>query len=153
MTAIEPVPVGRRQRKKDRTRAALLDATRVLLDEGHVDGVNLATVAELADVSTRTLFRYFDTKAELVLEACEVDRMPWRFDPPPMPRLDLLAKVVGEDATYRGELVRRLADDQDDQLPCAGIVAAGYLGVDVETSVRHLAHQVLGGGRLEESSA
>lgn len=139
---------GRRQRKKDRTRAALIDACRTLLEARNVHEVNLESVADLADVSTRTLFRYFETKAELVLEACEVDPMPWRFDPPPTPRLDLLAKVVGEDATYRGELVRRLADDRDDQLPCAGIVAAGYLGVDVETSVRHLAHQVLEGGRL-----
>jgi len=51
-----------RQQKKENTRAALADATiRLALADGF-DGFTVDQVAEIAGVSRRTFFRYFDTK-------------------------------------------------------------------------------------------
>ncbi|HEY3682097.1 MAG TPA: TetR family transcriptional regulator [Streptosporangiaceae bacterium] len=58
---------GLRERKKERTRAAISDAAIALFVEEGFDDVSITRVAEAAEVSRRTLFAYFPTKEDLVV--------------------------------------------------------------------------------------
>lgn len=58
---------GLRERKKQRTRAAISDAAIELFLEHGFNQVSVAQVAEAAEVSKRTLFAYFPTKEDLVV--------------------------------------------------------------------------------------
>jgi len=59
-------PGSGRVRQKRRTRRALLDAARRLLGRG--EGLAVARVAEEADVSRATAYRYFPSEQALVME-------------------------------------------------------------------------------------
>ncbi|WP_328609330.1 TetR/AcrR family transcriptional regulator [Amycolatopsis sp. NBC_00345] len=62
---------GRRERKKAQTRQALADAAlELFLDRGY-DQVGVREVADAADVSATTLFKYFPTKESLVFDIDE----------------------------------------------------------------------------------
>ncbi|MEV4556342.1 helix-turn-helix domain-containing protein [Kitasatospora sp. NPDC049285] len=58
---------GLRERKKQRTHAAISDAAIALFLEHGFNQVSVAQVAEAAEVSKRTLFAYFPSKEDLVL--------------------------------------------------------------------------------------
>jgi AcrR family transcriptional regulator len=58
---------GLRERKKQRTHAAISDAAIALFLERGFSQVSVAQVAEAAEVSKRTLFAYFPTKEDLVV--------------------------------------------------------------------------------------
>jgi AcrR family transcriptional regulator len=58
---------GLRERKKQRTHAAISDAAITLFLEHGFTKVSVARVAEVAEVSKRTLFAYFPTKEDLVV--------------------------------------------------------------------------------------
>ena len=63
----EPVAPGLRERKKVRTRAAIRsEAFRLFEEQGYTE-TTIEQIAEAADVSPSTFFRYFPTKEQLVL--------------------------------------------------------------------------------------
>lgn len=64
---------GRRERRKARTRAAIVEAATTLFLERGFDGVTVAEIAEHADVAVSTVFNYFPTKEALVFDE-DVDR-------------------------------------------------------------------------------
>ncbi len=66
MGAVDGKP-GLRERKKQRTHAAISDAAITLFLEHGFTRVSVAQVAEAAEVSKRTLFAYFPTKEDLVV--------------------------------------------------------------------------------------
>ncbi|SMC89053.1 TetR/AcrR family transcriptional regulator [Kibdelosporangium aridum] len=66
---------GRRERKKQRTRQALIEAAVELFEAKGFQDTTVAEIAEAADVSTRTFFLHFPTKEDVLLANAE-----WRFD-------------------------------------------------------------------------
>jgi AcrR family transcriptional regulator len=61
-------PIGRRERKKAQTRAALADAAlRLFLERGY-DQVGVKEIADAADVALTTLFKHFPGKEALVFD-------------------------------------------------------------------------------------
>jgi len=59
-------PIGLRERKKAQTRSDLADAAKAMFDKRGFDNVTVAEIANAANVSVKTLFKYFDTKEDLL---------------------------------------------------------------------------------------
>lgn len=72
---------GRRERRKEQTRADILAAATELFDEVGYDAARTAEIARRAGVSEPTVFRYFATKAEIAMAPFQewVDRLADRF--------------------------------------------------------------------------
>src|SRR5689334_2940841 len=68
-TAMTPATL--RERKKERTRAAIADAAARLFAGRGYESVAVVDVARAADVSEQTVYNYFPTKERLVLDRDE----------------------------------------------------------------------------------
>ncbi len=64
--ADHPQP-GLRERKKIKTREAIRTATYALVEEQGYDATTIDQIAERAEVSPSTVFRYFPTKEDIIL--------------------------------------------------------------------------------------
>ena len=62
-----PPTLGGRQRQQERTRRLLLDTARALLESGRQPTVT--EVADAAEISRRTAYRYFPTQEKLLAES------------------------------------------------------------------------------------
>ena len=71
MAQVDQPPLGRRERKKQRTRQDISDvATRLFARDGFEE-VTLAQIAEAADVSVKTIFNHFGGKEELFFDRAD----------------------------------------------------------------------------------
>ncbi|MGW2870418.1 TetR/AcrR family transcriptional regulator [Kitasatospora sp. NPDC001225] len=96
-------PTGLRARKKARTRDAIAEAAVSLFLAHGFDQVSVSDIAAVAEVSKPTLFRYFPTKEDLVLQ---------RF------------------ADHQGEAARVVRDRLSDVSPMAALHAHFLDGLD-----------------------
>ena len=65
--------LGLRERKKIKTRTAIRAATYALIRERGYDATTIEQIAERAEVSPSTVFRYFPTKEDIVLaDECDL---------------------------------------------------------------------------------
>ncbi|MFF2619487.1 TetR/AcrR family transcriptional regulator [Kitasatospora sp. NPDC058046] len=96
-------PTGLRARKKARTRDAIAEAAVSLFLAHGFDQVSVSDIAAVAEVSKPTLFRYFPTKEDLVLQ---------RF------------------ADHQGEAARVVHDRPSDVSPMAALHAHFLDGLD-----------------------
>jgi AcrR family transcriptional regulator len=68
MTDVPTRPAGLRERKKARTRASIREhALRLFTEQGYA-ATTIEQIAEAAEVSPATFFRYFPTKEDVVLQ-------------------------------------------------------------------------------------
>ncbi|MBH5338526.1 TetR family transcriptional regulator [Streptomyces pactum] len=88
-----PRPMGLRERKKQRTRRALIDAAVRLVAERGYEETTVAEIAAAADVSTRTFFSYFPGKEDVLFADSQE-------------RVDALVRAVG--GRRPGETVAQL---------------------------------------------
>ena len=68
MASISNDTKGLRDRKKSRRRHEILDAARHLFEVDGYDGTTMARIADAAMVSTPTVFNYFGSKDQLIIE-------------------------------------------------------------------------------------
>jgi AcrR family transcriptional regulator len=66
--ASPPEQLSLRARKKTRTRQQIADAAATLFSQKGFDGVTVAEIARLADVSEQTVYNFFPSKEQLVLD-------------------------------------------------------------------------------------
>jgi AcrR family transcriptional regulator len=106
---------GLRERKKARTREAIIDAALGLFERKGYEATTVEDIAAAADVSPRTFFRYFDAKLDVVMarnvdDGADLDELIAAMPPSATPlesvyqaiRGKLAAKVsVGDDAALR----------------------------------------------------
>jgi AcrR family transcriptional regulator len=62
---------GLRERKKQRTREAIVESAFELFDERGFDGTTIADIAEAAEIAPRTFFSYFPSKDDVVFHDFE----------------------------------------------------------------------------------
>jgi AcrR family transcriptional regulator len=105
--AVDQLPVGLRERKKARTREALLDAAMDLFSRQGFDGATVEEIADACEVSPRTFFRYFPTKEDVLFADGEARRARL---------LTIIAERPATEAPFVAlcEAMRTLADDYRD---------------------------------------
>jgi AcrR family transcriptional regulator len=106
---------GLRERKKAKTRAAIRrEAMRLFREHGYEE-TTVEQVAEAAEVSPSTFFRYFPTKEDVVL-VDEYDGLivaAFRAQPPELTPVQAIRKALGE---VMGNLTPEEQADEDERL-------------------------------------
>lgn len=90
--AADPPRLGLRERKKAKTRALIQEQALRLFREQSYEATSIEEIAEAAEVSPSTVFRYFPTKPDLVIYDDLDERMieAFRAQPPELNALQAL---------------------------------------------------------------
>jgi AcrR family transcriptional regulator len=103
-------PTTLRERKAELVRGAVLDAAITLLETTDLDDLSMARIAESADVSLRTLYRYFPDRAALLQAAGEhlYSSLGVPFDITGPEQISVSLLEAGRRLSTRPELTRAL---------------------------------------------
>ncbi|MCU1417293.1 MAG: TetR family transcriptional regulator [Schumannella sp.] len=113
---------GRRERKKQQTRNALHEAAHRLVQEHGLEGTTIDQICLEADVSSRTFFNYFPSKAAAALglpaEAVDAEAVE-RFRAATGSLVDALSDMItaGEQFAARQARVKRLVMNNPELIP------------------------------------
>lgn len=66
MAAVEKIPTGLRERQKSRRKRDIMSAAKKLFESDGYDATTMAKIADMAEVSTPTVFNYFGSKDDLI---------------------------------------------------------------------------------------
>lgn len=122
---MEVVTEGHRERKKRKTREAIVEAAMALFDAKGFDATTIAEIADAAEIAPRTFFAYFPSKEDVVFSDFDValDAMRQRFTERPADEgaIDALrnwiAEMVGElDPADERQRFRRALIQNNDSL-------------------------------------
>ena len=122
-----------RQAQRNRTRKAIVDATMQLLEAG--ESPSVAEIADAAQVSRRTVYMYFPTLEQLLLDATLGALSQGKIDPvlaestseDPVIRIRQLSNAINShssDSMHLGRAMIRLTVESDE--PAAGGPRRGY---------------------------
>ncbi|MFI7697629.1 TetR/AcrR family transcriptional regulator [Nonomuraea sp. NPDC049480] len=102
--------MGLRERKKEKTRLAILDAALDLFLEQGYESTTVEQISGVVDVSPRTFFRYFTSKDDLVL---------WFHDHGEEIMLDTLASRPEDESPFTALMyaLRAVLSDMEDSTP------------------------------------
>jgi AcrR family transcriptional regulator len=102
--------VGLRERKKEKTRLAILDAALDLFLEQGYESTTVEQIAGIVDISPRTFFRYFTSKDHLVL---------WFHDHGEEIMLETLASRPQDEPPFTALMhaLRAVLSDMEDSAP------------------------------------
>ncbi|KPM53785.1 TetR family transcriptional regulator [Frankia sp. CcI49] len=149
---------GLRERKKRRTRQTIIEVAHELFQEKGFDSATLEEIAAGADVSVRTLFRYFTGKEAIALAPLDemgdltvaaLRRRP--ADEPPLTALRCAALSAWALMSPDGGSLRRYADQllpSDEATPLAGAVLSRLIVIGDRLAMELVDNEVLlvGGG-------
>ncbi len=130
--------LGLRERKKIKTREAIRDATYALIREQGYDATTIEQIADRAEVSPSTVFRYFPTKEDIVLTD-EYDPLmleELRARPADEPWMDSLRHVI------RMSLDAMMAEDPD------AVRMRAHLGIQVPAVRSRMVESMSETGRM-----
>ena len=85
-----------RERKKQKTQQAILEATRTVIELEEIESVTTRLIANTADISYQTLYNYFPSKYDILIEL-------------------LKEKLAGSEETYQ-QIIRTFSGDLLDSL-------------------------------------
>jgi AcrR family transcriptional regulator len=102
---------GLRERKKSRTRDAIVEAALDLFERQGYDATTVEEIAEAADISPRTFFRYFDAKDDVVLPEKQRDEHEPGFEEALAARAADVGPVAAVHQMFRDEAARAIAED------------------------------------------
>jgi AcrR family transcriptional regulator len=120
VTGLDPA-LGRRERKKLQTRAALVDAALRLAAERGLDHVTVEDISQAADVSSRTFFNYFGHKDDAIVDVQSPD------EPPVHERLRAVpadVPVIGALRLALAPLIERMEADREQWFLRMRVIAA-----------------------------
>lgn len=107
-SAESPARCGLRERKKARTRAAIREQALRLFREQGYQATTVEQIAEAAEVSPSTFFRYFPTKEDVVLQD--------DFDPIAIEKFEAQPRELHPVAALRAAIMEAFAEVPPDQL-------------------------------------
>lgn len=127
-----PSDAGRPGRPRStRTHLAILDAALAQLVECGYRGMSMEAIAERAGTSKATIYRWWSSKEELLVEALETRRRPLPFEPTGAPRQDLerLLVLMAEQLPPPGQsTIARLVGAMADSAELAAMLRAPQRG-------------------------
>lgn len=129
----EPAGNGGRMKQRRRTRRAIVDAATALIVSGRTP--SMAEVADAADVSRRTVYQYFPTQDQLLIEAVLAGLRPSFEHPIELRHDDVEARVealvetmwrLGAESEHLGRTMIRLTVGAQEHSTDPGLPRRGF---------------------------